>query len=320
MQVPGRHSISVVTPVYNGEASIAELCRRLSEVLPQIATEYEIILVNDGSRDRSWEIISELSSRFAAVRGLNLMRNYGQHNALLCGIRAAKHDVIVTMDDDLQHPPEEIPRLLEQLEKGFDVVYGAPEAERHPPLRALASRITRLALGTAIGMDLAKNVSAFRVFRTGLREAFASYHSPFVSIDVLLTWATTRFAAIPVVFKPRHSGASNYTFTKLVRHALDMMTGFSTAPLQLASLVGFTCMLFGIAVFIYVFVRYCVEGSVPGFPFLASIIAIFSGAQLFALGVIGEYLARMHFRMMNRPAYAIRDIAEAESSKTLRQQ
>ena len=175
MQVPGRHSISVVTPVYNGEASIAELCRRLSEVLPRIATEYEIILVNDGSRDRSWEIISELSSRFATVRGLNLMRNYGQHNALLCGIRAAKYDVIVTMDDDLQHPPEEIPRLLEQLEQGFDVVYGAPKAEQHGFMRALASRITRLALSIAIGMDLAKNVSAFRVFRTQLREAFADY-------------------------------------------------------------------------------------------------------------------------------------------------
>src|SRR4029453_341612 len=315
MQSREQRSISVVTPVYNGEASIAELCRRLAEVLPRISTQHEVILVNDGRRDRSWETISELSSRSPTVRGPNLMRNYGQHNALLCGIRAAKYEVIVTMDDDLQHAPEEIPRLLEQLQQGFDVVYGAPEAERHPPLRALASRITRLALGTAIGMDLAKNVSAFRVFRTELREAFASYHSPFVSIDVLLTWATTRFTAIPVVFQPRHSGASNYTFTKLVRHALDMMTGFSTAPLQLASLVGFTCMLFGIAVFIYVFVRYCLEGSVPGFPFLASIIAIFSGAQLFALGVIGEYLARMHFRMMNRPAYAIRDITEKKNSE-----
>jgi glycosyltransferase involved in cell wall biosynthesis len=111
MQVNGRYSISVVTPVYNGEASIPELCRRLSEVLPRIATEYEIIFVNDDSRDRSWEIISELSSRLETVRGLNLMRNYGQHNALLCGIRAAKYDLVVTMDDDLQHPPEEISRL-----------------------------------------------------------------------------------------------------------------------------------------------------------------------------------------------------------------
>jgi len=301
-----RRSISVVTPVYNGEASVGELCRRLAEVLPRISAQHEIILVNDGSRDRSWQMISELCSRSPVVRGLNLMRNYGQHNALLCGIRAAKYDLVVTMDDDLQHPPEEIPRLLARLEEGFDVVYGAPKAEQNGLMRALASRITRLALSTAVGSDVAKNVSAFRVFPTQLREAFAAYQSPFVSIDVLLTWATTRFGATTVAFQPRHSGSSNYTFTKLVRHAFDMMTGFSTAPLQLASLIGFTCTLFGLAVFIYVFVRFCLEGSVPGFPFLASIIAIFSGAQLFALGVIGEYLARMHFRSMKRPAYVVR--------------
>ena len=162
-------------------------------------------------------------------------------------------------------------------------------------------------------------MSAFRLFRAQLREAFASYQSPFVSIDVLLTWATTRFGATTVPFHRRHSGSSNYTFTKLVRFALDMMTGFSAAPLQLASLIGFGCMLFGIAIFFYVFVRYCLEGSVPGFPFLASIIAIFSGAQLFALGVIGEYLARMHFRTMNQPPYAIRDIAGAENSHAQRE-
>ena len=306
LQVPKRLSISVVTPVYNGEASVAELCRRLGEVLPRVSTQHEVILVNDGSRDRSWEMISKLSSQSSTVRGLNLMRNYGQHNALLCGIREAKYEIIVTIDDDLQHPPEEIPRLLARLEEGFDVVYGAPTAEQNGLMRALASRITRLALRAAIGSEVAKNVSAFRAFRTQLREAFADYQSPFVSIDVLLTWATTRLAATTVVFQPRYSGSSNYTFTKLVRHALDMMTGFSTAPLQLASLIGFTCTLFGLGVFIYVFVRYCLEGSVPGFPFLASIIAIFSGAQLFALGVIGEYLARMHFRSMKRPAYVVR--------------
>src|SRR5437773_2534730 len=254
VQTHERRSISVVTPVYNGEASVGELCRRLAEVLPRISAQHEVILVNDGSRDRSWETISELCSQFPVVRGLNLMRNYGQHNALLCGIRAAKYDLVVTMDDDLQHPPEEIPRLLARLEEGFDVVYGAPEAERNGPMRAIASRITRLALRTTVGADVARNVSAFRIFRTQLREAFAGYQSPFVSIDVLLTWATTRFGAATVPFQKRYAGSSNYTFTKLVRFALDMMTGFSTAPLQLASLIGFGCMLFGIVVFFYVFV------------------------------------------------------------------
>jgi undecaprenyl-phosphate 4-deoxy-4-formamido-L-arabinose transferase len=315
VQTHERRSISVVTPVYNGEASVGELCRRLAEVLPRISAQHEVILVNDGSRDRSWETISELCSRSPVVRGLNLMRNYGQHNALLCGIRAAKYDLVVTMDDDLQHPPEEIPRLLARLEEGFDVVYGAPKAEQNGLLRALASRITRLALRAAIGREVAKNVSAFRIFPTHLREAFAAYQSPFVSIDVLLTWATTRFGATTVAFQPRSSGSSNYTFAKLVRHAFDMMTGFTTLPLRFASLVGFGFTLFGLGVFIYVVGRYSLEGSIPGFPFLASIIAIFSGAQLFALGVIGEYLARMHFRTMNRPAYVVRDISEAENSK-----
>jgi undecaprenyl-phosphate 4-deoxy-4-formamido-L-arabinose transferase len=304
-----RRSISVVTPVYNGEGSVAELCRRLDEVLPQIALEHEIILVNDGSRDRSWDVISELSSRYPAVRGFNLMRNYGQHNALLCGIRAAKYEVIVTMDDDLQHSPEEIAQLLARLDEGFDVVYGTPKAEQNGFLRAVASRITRLALSTAVGSDVGKNVSAFRVFRTRLREAFAEYHSPFVSIDVLLSWTTSRFGALAVDFRPRYAGPSNYTLAKLIRHALDVMTGFSTLPLQLASMVGFACTLFGMGVLIYVIGSYLFQGSIPGFPFVASLIAIFSGAQLFALGVIGEYLARIHFRMMNRPLYVVRSVS-----------
>jgi undecaprenyl-phosphate 4-deoxy-4-formamido-L-arabinose transferase len=312
---PAIRSLTIVIAVYNSEGSLPELCQRLREILPALATRYEIILVNDCSRDRSWDVISALAAASSSVRGINLMRNYGQHNALLCGIRAANHELIVTMDDDLQHPPDEIPKLLSRLDDEFDVVYGAPKNEQNGFMRALASRITRVALRAAVGADVARNVSAFRAFRTQLRDAFAGYHSPFVSIDVLLTWATTRFAATTVVFHSRHSGSSNYTFTKLVRHALDMMTGFSTAPLQLASFVGFTCTLFGIGVFFYVVGRYFLEGSIPGFPFLASIIAIFSGAQLFALGVMGEYLARMHFRTMNRPAYVIRSVSGETSEQ-----
>jgi len=161
----------------------------------RLAMQHEIILVNDGSRDRSWEVISELSSHSPTVRGLSLMRNYGQHNALLCGIRAANYELIVTMDDDLQHSPEEIPRLLARLDEGFDVVYGTPENEQNGLMRAIASRITRLALRSAVGADVAKNVSAFRIFRTQLREAFAGYQTPFVSIDVLLRHGQQRASA-----------------------------------------------------------------------------------------------------------------------------
>jgi undecaprenyl-phosphate 4-deoxy-4-formamido-L-arabinose transferase len=163
-----------------------------------------------------------------------------------------------------------------------------------------------------MGVKIARRVSAFRVFRRHLVRAFADYHSDFVSIDVLLTWATTAFAAVPVRHEPRASGTSNYTFGKLILHALNMITGFSVLPLQLASLMGFFFTLFGFGILVFVVGRYLVVGSpVAGFPFLASIIAIFSGAQLFAIGVIGEYLARMHFRSMDRPPYVVRETTEA---------
>ena len=299
-------SVSVVVPVYNSARILRDLAERLRGSLEQAATRFELVLVNDGSVDASWEVITELGEAYPWVRGISLMRNYGQHNALLCGIRAARYEVIITMDDDLQHPPEEIPRLLEKLAEGHDVVYGTPQEERHTLWRAVASRVTKLALQSIMGVETAKKVSAFRAFRTRLREAFASYAGPFVSIDVLLTWGTTRFAASMVRHEPRRVGASHYTFRKLVTHALNMMTGFGTLPLELASLVGFAFTAFGIGVLVYVVGRYLIQGaSVPGFAFLASVIAIFSGAQLFALGIMGEYLARIHFRMMQRPTYSV---------------
>ena len=304
--------ISVVIPAYESELSLPLLIKRLGAVLPGLAADYEVVLVNDGSRGRTWEVIMQLCAEHAFVRGICLMRNYGQHNALLCGIRAARYATLVTMDDDLQHPPELLPRLLAAFTPDTDVVYGAPEREQHGLLRNLASVITKLALQNAMGAKTARVVSAWRVFRTHLRDAFASYHSPYVSIDVLLTWGTTRFSSITLRHDQRELGVSNYNVLKLLRHALNMMTGFSVAPLQLASIVGFTFTLFGFGVLAYVLGRYVLLGStVAGFPFLASIIAIFSGAQLFALGIMGEYLSRMHFRLMEKPSYAIRMEAEA---------
>lgn len=313
-------SISVVIPVFNSEGSLADLVARLEKVLTSLAVDFEAVFVNDGSIDNSLKVLKDLEKNYAWVTYLDLMRNYGQHNAVLCGIRAAKNEIIVTMDDDLQHPPEEIPKLLDKMSEGYDVVYGVPEKEQHGILRDIASQFTKLALQSSMGVDIARNVSAFRAFYTYVRDAFANYQSPFLSIDVLLTWGTTRFSAIPVKHNPREIGVSNYTFRKLITHAINMMTGFSTLPLQVASLLGFVLTFFGFGILLYVIIRFFIQGSsVPGFPFLASIIAIFSGAQLFALGIIGEYLARMHFRSMEKPAYVIRNsildnVAEKERS------
>ncbi len=306
-------SVSVVIPVYRSEKILPELLQRLHAVLPGIAPAYEVILVNDSSPDASWDVMVKLAGQHPAVRPINLMRNYGQHNALLCGIRAATGDVIVTMDDDLQHPPEEIPKLLAELRTGADVVYAVPEQEQHGIRRDLASWITKLALRNVMGADIARKVSAFRVFRSEVAKAFEHYRAAFVSIDVLLTWGTNRFSMITVRHEARKTGVSGYTFRKLATHAMNMMTGFSTLPLQLASLTGFVFTLFGVAVLVYVVGRFLWLGvSVPGFPFLASVIALFSGAQLFALGIIGEYLARMHFRMMDRPSYVVREREQSD--------
>ena len=296
--------ISVVVPVFNSEGSLPLLIPQLEAELSQKA--HEIVLVNDGSADRSWEVIRDLARRHPTVRGINLMRNYGQHNALLAGIRSARGRIVVTMDDDLQHPPSEIPKLLAELDRGYDVVYGTPIKLPHSAMRNVSSWILKLVLKRAMGAETARHVSAFRAFRTSLRRAFENHQSPLVSIDVILTWGTRRFSAVAVEHRPRATGQSQYTFRSLVTHALTIATGFSTLPLRLASLFGFCFTILGLAVLAYVLGSYIVRGgSVPGFAFLASIIAIFSGAQFFALGIIGEYLARVHSRMMERPAYAI---------------
>jgi glycosyltransferase involved in cell wall biosynthesis len=305
--------LSIVIPVYNSAGSIGLVVEKLAEVLPTLTDHYEAVLVNDGSRDESWAAVEQLSRDYDWVLGVDLMRNFGQHNALLCGIRQAQYDVIVTMDDDLQHPPAEIAPLLAKLNEGYDVVYGTPQREQHGLLRDLASQVTKLVLQTAMGADIARNISAFRVFRTTLRNAFAEYNNPYVSIDVLLTWGTTRFSALPVRHEERTIGVSNYTFGKLVRHTFNMMTGFSTLPLQFASMMGFGLTVFGVLVLIYVLLNALINGSVvPGFAFTASIIAVFSGAQLLALGIIGEYLARMYARTLGRPSSVIRRTTHPE--------
>ena len=299
-------SLSIIIPVFNAAQSLEKLHAQLMPAVDAIADDFEVILVDDRSADKSWELITRLQKNDPRVRGIRLSRNYGQQNALLCGIRAARFETIVTMDDDLQNPVSEISKLVSKLDEGFDVVYGTPDKQQHGFLRGLASKLTKLALQNVMGANTATKVSAFRAFKTRLRKGFDRYRSPHVSIDVLLTWSTSSFAAVTVKHVSRELGESNYTVGKLVRHAFNLITGFSTLPLKFASLIGFLFTLFGVGVLLWVIVRYLIFGtSVPGFSFLASIIAIFSGVQLFALGIFGEYLARIHFRTMDQPSYVV---------------
>jgi len=184
------HDLSIVIPVYCSEDSLDELYRRLVTTLDN---EAEIVFVEDCGADNSWEIIKQLVANDPRVRGLRMSRNYGQHNAILCGIRAATGKVIVTLDDDLQNPPEEIPKLLARLDQGYDLVYGTADRRRHGLLRDLASHLIKFALRGVMDTETTRQVSAFRAFRTELRQAFVEYRSPSVNLDVLFARGTTRF-------------------------------------------------------------------------------------------------------------------------------
>jgi undecaprenyl-phosphate 4-deoxy-4-formamido-L-arabinose transferase len=301
--MPSSESVSVVVPVYQGRDGLQELVTRIIASLRP-------------------EEITRLARSNPEVRGIDLSRNFGQHNALLCGIRAARFPVTVTIDDDLQHPPEEIPRVVGfLLDSHSDVVYGTAEEQKHGPFRNISSLLLKRIIRIAMKVDSMDEVSAFRAFRTDLRSAFSEYSSPFVSVDVLLSWATQDFASIAVPHAARARGTSNYTFRSLFMHSIDLITGFSLIPLRVATISGFLFSFFGVLVIVYVLGRYIIEGgSIPGFPFLASTIAIFSGVQLFALGIMGEYLGRMHIRLMGRPAFSIRETTDAGSAGVLRGQ
>jgi undecaprenyl-phosphate 4-deoxy-4-formamido-L-arabinose transferase len=303
--------LSVVIPVYRGESLIPSLVERLAVALPKFAEQYEVILVNDGSPDNAWTIIEQLSALYPWVVGLNLMRNYGQHNATLAGVRTANYEICVTMDQDGQHPPEELPVLLDEFKKGFDVVYGAPRKLPQAFWRNWLTKTIKTILANVMGVPSVRNISAFRAFRTDLRQAFASFQSPSLIFDVLLSWGTSRFTSVTVDIPPAER--SNYNFSALVKAAMLILTGYSTAPLRLASWAGFVMTLFGLGVFINVLYVYFVQGSIPGFPFLASIISLFSGTQMLILGIFGEYLARMFDRSMDRPPYVVAHRTEQQA-------
>lgn len=304
--------VSIVVPVYNSDASLSPLVERINTTFGPRA--HEIILVDDGSAPATWAAIQRLMPTASNVRAVRLRRNAGQHSAIIAGVRLASLPIIVTLDDDLQNPPEEIPRLLSALSDEVDVVYGSAPVSAQNLWRRLAGRLSRWALSGALGAQAAAHMSAFRAFRTDLRDAFAGDLGPAVSVDALLSWATARFTYVEVRHDPRGIGTSNYSFRRLTRFALDTITGYSATPLKLASMLGMIMAAFGTLVLAWVLGRYVVTGdSVPGFPFLASTIALFSGAQLTTLGVIGEYLARMHFRVMGQPTYVLAETLSSEN-------
>ena len=297
--------ISVVVPVYRSAGTLAELVQRVAESVG--VKNLELILVDDSSGDESWATVVELSNEYDWVRGIRLGRNSGQHAALLAGVRAATKPFTVTIDDDLQNPPEDIPKLVETLRQtSADVVYGVPLDPAHAGWRKGSGWLIRKSMKTVLGVNEVVHMSSFRAFRTDLRSAFDVRLGPGVSLDALLAWGGSNFQAIIVNHNARQQGKSNYSLRKLWRFAIDTVTGYTTLPLQAVSALGFITAIVGIALMIgFVLVPFARGISIQGFPFLASTIILFSGIQLITLGVVSEYLAKMHFRIMNKPEYVV---------------
>jgi undecaprenyl-phosphate 4-deoxy-4-formamido-L-arabinose transferase len=210
------------------------------------------------------------------------------------------------MDDDQENRPESIPLLLNKLAEGYDLVYATPEKRVHQPWRNFITTVYKRFLAWATGVPTLARMSACCAFRTHLRDAFADTRSPDVFLSLMLSWGTTKIASVYVPFDRRKFGQSSYNFLKLAAVAIGLITGYTTVPLRLASAAGLTVALFGIAAFIIAAVSLIVDHTLRELTFMASLIAVIGGAQLLAIGIIGEYLALMHKHAIDRPAYVVR--------------
>ncbi len=301
--------LSVVIPVYNSEGTLSELMSRISRAMIDITNSYEVILLDDGSLDNSWTIIKSL--RAAYVDNLivvQLMRNYGQHNTLMCGLELARGEYIVTMDDDLQNPPEEISKLLNHLTNNkLDLVYGCSNIKKHAGWRNFGSKIIWHFYKTVFKNSATP--TPFRIMRHQLAKSVLFYDLNFTYLDGLLAWCTSRIGGISVEHHARAQGSSGYSISKLLGLALNLYTNFSLIPLQIVSGLGFITAATGFIVgFLYLVQYFTVGISVPGYASTMIAIMILGGAQLLALGVIGEYLGRLHLNVNRKPQFVVREV------------
>ena len=306
--------LSIVIPVYNSASTIGDLMNRLTQVIDPITQSYEIILVDDCSHDDSWAVIQTLRVTYAGhLVAVQLMRNYGQHNTLMCGLSMARGEYVVTMDDDLQNPPEEIPKMLAHIKQhGLDLVYGCPSQRKHAAWRNIGSTLVIHFYHTVFRNSVTP--TPFRVMRHQLAQSVMFYDLNFTYLDGLLAWCTSRIAGVEVEHHPRRQGSSGYSVSKLLVLALNLYTNFSLIPLQIVSGLGLVTALSGFLVGIYYLFQFFASNiAVPGFASTIIAILILGGAQLLALGVIGEYLGRLHLNVNRKPQYVIRHLNDIEN-------
>jgi len=302
--------LSIIIPVYNSREGLVELQRRITKALDNDdqMLSYEVILIDDHSRDGSFEVMKMLNQKDGRFKIIRLMRNYGQHNAIMCGFNHATGNYVVTMDDDLQNPPEEIPNLIQEIRKGYDAVIGKPVEKKHAAYRNLGSFIIGKCFETIFNKPKDLKMSSFRILCRPLIDSIISSKGPNPMIDALLLSNTTNVVNINVQHDERKYGASNYSLKKSYKLALNLLVNYSTIPLQFISINGFVFAIIGLLIALYVIVAK-LSGWIQevGWASTIALISIFSGLILISFGVVGEYLIRIigeasHFRQ-----YAVKE-------------
>ena len=309
-----RLDLSVVIPVYRSADTLRELVERLQAVLDEARVDYELLLVEDGSPDNSWVVLEALQREYPGrIRAIQLMRNYGQHNALMCGFRHARGAYIVTMDDDLQNPPEEIPKLWDAIqERDLDLVYGRYETKQHRGWRNFGSTIVNAFF--KLVFRTSTRVTSFRIMRRQLVDSISRYDLNFTFVDGLLAWNTQRVGEVPVAHHTRREGRSGYSIAKLTLLALNLFTNFSLLPLQVISAAGLLTAAFGLGLGLYFVVLYMMSGiTVPGYASIIVAVLTLGGLQMLSLGVMGEYLGRLHLNVNRKPQYVERQVLGASA-------
>jgi polyisoprenyl-phosphate glycosyltransferase len=306
--------VSVVVPVYRSQASLRALVARLSRTLEATGLSFELVFVEDGGGDGAFRLLEELQAADPdRIVLIELMRNFGQHNALMCGFRHAQGELIVTLDDDLQNPPEEIPKLLDEIGTGrFDLVYGVSSSKRHSRWRNAGSAL----VGGFYKLAFQNNVTIapFRAIHRRLLANILSYDGNFTFVDGLLAWNTQRIGQVEVEHHPRAAGRSGYNAAKLVLLALNLFTNFTLLPLRVVSWFGLALSASGFCVALfYVFEFLRARISVPGYASTIIAILVVGGTQLLALGMIGEYLGRLHLNVNRKPQYTVRSVRQRRS-------
>lgn len=305
---PSRETIaySVVVPVYNEEGNVEALASRVVAAMEKVGEPFELLFVDDGSRDRTPELLSKLAARDPRIRVVRFTRNYGQEAAVEALYLNARGRWLIQMDGDLQHPPEEIPALIAKKEEGYDVVYAVREGRRDALLRVAASYTMQWSMRSLMEIELPEDVSTFRLMSAPIARLVAALPERRKFFSALLVWSGARIGTVRVRHEARHAGATHYNFTKLLNHTFDLIVGFSSKPLRYIGTLGFVFAVAGLGLGGWVIARKLLWNyGIMGWPSLFASVVILGGVQLIATSVIGEYIARIYVQAQARPLYNI---------------